>query len=67
MANQYRGCIPGIHEILRCQDLMQNILGLNPQETLSPGQIERLDRISRAYPHLHDNDFVQAHGDELLR
>lgn len=62
-ANQFHGCIPGIHEVLRRQGLMQNILCLNPHDTLSPGQSEELDRIYRAYPFLQDDEWVQANRD----
>jgi hypothetical protein len=58
--NNFQGCIPGIHEILRRQGLMENILCLNPNETLSPGQAEEIGRICRDYPHLHDDSFVKA-------
>jgi hypothetical protein len=66
-ANGFAGCIAGIHEILRRQGLLGNILCLNPNETLSPGQASELTRIHGAYPHLHDDEFVAAHIDEWLR
>lgn len=51
-ANGFKGCIAGVHEILRRDGLMNNILCLNPDETLSPGQTEEIDRIYKMYPHL---------------
>lgn len=60
-AHGFAGCIPGIHEVLRRQGLMPNILCLNPKEVLSPGQSAELDRIHRDYPDLHDDDFVRRH------
>ena len=33
----------------------------------STGQMDEIDRICRAYPHLQDDDFVQEHLDEWLR
>ena len=66
-ANNFHGCIPGLHEVLRRQGLMENVLCLDPRETLSPGQSEELDRIYRAYPGQNDDDFVRAHLDEWLR
>ncbi|MEW6158348.1 MAG: dihydrodipicolinate synthase family protein [Verrucomicrobiota bacterium] len=54
VANGFAGCIPGIHEMLRRQGLLENVLCLNPNETLSPGQRNEIDRIYRAYPHLSD-------------
>jgi len=65
-ANGYAGCIPGIHEILRRQGLLEGIWCLDPKETLSPGQSEEIDRICRAYPHLNDDDFVSKHRDKWL-
>ncbi|HHX21994.1 MAG TPA: hypothetical protein GX722_09400, partial [Clostridiales bacterium] len=49
----------GVHEVLRRQGLMQGIWCLNPQETLSPGQSEEIDRVYRMYPQLNDDAFVQ--------
>lgn len=66
-ANAFRGCIAGLHEILRRQGLLEGIWCLDEHETLSPGQLEEIDRVHAAYPHLHDDDFVAAHRDEWLR
>ena len=66
-AHDFHGCISGVHEVLRRQGLMQGIWCFNPQESLSPGQCEELDRVCRAYPHLTDDDFVAEHLDEWLR
>src|SRR5690606_30481707 len=55
-SHQFAGCIPGIHEVLRRQGLMQNTFCLNPHEVLSPGQSEEIDRVYRAYPHLNDDE-----------
>jgi dihydrodipicolinate synthase/N-acetylneuraminate lyase len=66
-ANQFRGCIPGIHEILRRQGLLQGRWCLDPSEELSPGQMDEIDRVCRSYPHLQDDAFVQEHLDEWLR
>ena len=57
--NSFAGCIPGIHEVLRRQGLLDSILCLNPNEVLSPGQAEEIDRVCRAYPHLCDDAFVK--------
>jgi dihydrodipicolinate synthase/N-acetylneuraminate lyase len=64
--NQFRGCIPGIHEILRRQGLLEGRWCLDPGEELSPGQAEELDRVCRQYPHLPDDDFVKEHLHEWL-
>jgi hypothetical protein len=59
VANQFSGCIAGLHEVLRRQGLLEGTWCLNPDETLSPGQREEVDRVYRAYPHLNDDDFVR--------
>ncbi len=59
-ANDYAGCIPGIHEVLRRQGLLEGIWCLDPQQTLSPGQADEIERVWRAYPDLHDDEFVAA-------
>ncbi|MBV9471268.1 MAG: dihydrodipicolinate synthase family protein [Abitibacteriaceae bacterium] len=66
VANGFGGCIPGIHEVLRRQGLLAGTWCLNPQENLSPGQSEEIDRVLRAYPELTDNSFVQEHLDQWL-
>ncbi len=60
VANNFHGCIPGIHEVLRRQGLLKGIWCLNPKETLSPGQAEELDRIAIQYPDMHDDEFVKT-------
>lgn len=57
--NSYKGCIAGIHEVLRRQGLLEGIWCLNPDEKLSPGQIEEIDRIYKEYPQLTDDEFVR--------
>lgn len=57
-ANGFKGCIAGLHEVLRRQKLMEGIWCLNEDETLSPGQMEEIDRVYRMYPHLNDDQFV---------
>ena len=66
-ANGFRGCIAGIHEVLRRQGLLAGRWCLNPREELSPGQMEEIDRVYRAYPHLNDDDFVRLHIDEWMK
>lgn len=65
-ANGFRGCIPGILEILRRNGLVPSINCLNPHEALSPGQAEELTRVSKAYPDLIDDVFVAEHRDRWL-
>ncbi len=66
-ANQFRGCIPGINEVLHRSGLMPSNRCLDANEVLSAGQAEELDRVTSAYPLLTDTDFVHAHIDEWLR
>jgi dihydrodipicolinate synthase/N-acetylneuraminate lyase len=65
--HDFRGCIPGIHEILRRQGLLEGRWSLDPEEELSPGQSAEIDRVCNSYPHLRDDAFVQEHLDEWLR
>jgi dihydrodipicolinate synthase/N-acetylneuraminate lyase len=65
-ANQFRGCIAGLHEILRRQGLFEGTWCLDPEEGLSPGQMEEIDRVCHAYPHLSDDHFVQSNLDKWL-
>lgn len=64
--NQFAGCIAGLHEILRRQGLLAGRWCLHPDEELSPGQMEEIDRVTRSYPHLTDDDFVKSHLDRWL-
>jgi hypothetical protein len=66
-AHAYAGCIPGIHEVLRRQQLLEGNWCLDPGETLSPGQAREIERVCQAYPHLTDDAFVESHRDDWLR
>jgi len=66
-ANQFAGCIAGLHEVLRRQGLLEGIWCLNPNETLSLGQSEEIDRVYRAYPELNDDDFVHEGREAWLK
>ena len=65
-ANNFAGCIPGIHEVLRRQGLLKGIRCLDPHETLSPGQSDEISRVYKAYPHLNDDSFVKANLEKWL-
>ena len=65
-ANGFTGCIAGLHEVLRRQGLLEGLWCLDPQEGLSPGQREEIDRVYAAYPHLNDDAFVATHRDRWL-
>jgi len=66
-ANNFAGCITGIHEVLRRQGLLEGIWTLNEKETLSPGQKEEIERVYRAYPELNDDAFVAENLDRWLK
>ncbi len=65
--NGFRGCIAGLHEILRRQGLLEGLWCLDEQEVLSRGQFAEIDRVHQAYPHLNDDAFVASHLDAWLR
>ena len=65
-ANRFAGCIPGIHEVLRRQGLLENVLTLDADEVLSPGQAEEITRVHRTHVELNDDDFIAEHLDEWL-
>jgi dihydrodipicolinate synthase/N-acetylneuraminate lyase len=60
-ADNFAGCLPGIHEVLRRQGLLRTTACLDPHERLSPGQANEITRVARAYPWLVDDAFVAAH------
>lgn len=66
VANNFQGCIAGIHEVLLRQGLLEGRWCLDPEEELSPGQLEEIDRVYRAYPHLNDDAFVRERLDRWL-
>ena len=65
-ANGFAGSIAGIHEVLRRQGLLAGRWCLDPNEDLSPGQVDEIDRVLAAYPHLNDDRFVAEHLDRWL-
>ena len=66
-ANNFKGCIAGIHEVLRRQGLLEGNWTLNKKETLSPGQETEIDRVYASYPQLNDDAFVKENLDKWLR
>jgi len=59
VAHDFAGCIPGCHEVLRRQGLLEGIWCLDPKETLSPGQAAEIDRVCREHADLADDAFVR--------
>jgi Dihydrodipicolinate synthetase family len=66
VANDFHGCIAGCHEVLRRQGLMDGIWCLDPEEDLSPGQMQEIDRVCNAHADLSDDDFVAANLQKWL-
>jgi dihydrodipicolinate synthase/N-acetylneuraminate lyase len=58
--HDFAGCLPGIHEVLRRQGLLETTHCLDPHERLSPGQAGELTRVTSAYPWLVDDAFVKS-------
>jgi dihydrodipicolinate synthase/N-acetylneuraminate lyase len=65
-SHQFAGCIAGIHEVLRRQGLMAGRWCLDPNEDLSPGQMDEIDRVYSSYPHLNDDAFVAENLQQWL-
>jgi dihydrodipicolinate synthase/N-acetylneuraminate lyase len=64
--NRFAGCIAGLHHVLVRQGLFTNGHCLDPDERLSPGQAEQIERVYAAYPHLNDDPFVAENLDRWL-
>jgi dihydrodipicolinate synthase/N-acetylneuraminate lyase len=67
VANNFAGCIPGCHEVLRRQGLLEGTWCLDPNEKLSPGQAQEIDRVYRDHGDLADDDFVRANLERWLK
>ena len=66
VAHNFAGCIPGCHEVLRRQGLLEGTWCLDPNERLSPGQAEEIDRVYREHADLADDAFVGANLERWL-
>jgi dihydrodipicolinate synthase/N-acetylneuraminate lyase len=66
VAHNFAGCIPGCHEVLRRQGLLAGTWCLDPEEKLSPGQSEEIDRVYREHGDLADDAFVRKNLDRWL-
>ncbi|MDC6366813.1 MULTISPECIES: dihydrodipicolinate synthase family protein [Flavobacteriaceae] len=64
--NKFKGSIAGIHEVLIRQGFLEANYTLNPNEKLSPGQKEEIDRVYAAYPDLNDDAFVSENIERWL-
>ncbi|HUX95637.1 MAG TPA: dihydrodipicolinate synthase family protein [Bacteroidales bacterium] len=65
-ANNFAGCIVGLHEVLRRQGILEGLWTLDPEEALSPGQMAEIDRVYKMYPGLNDDAFVKENLDTWL-
>jgi hypothetical protein len=66
VANDFHGCIAGCHEVLRRQGLLEGIWCLDPEEGLSPGQKEAIDRVYAQHADLADDAFVTENRERWL-
>ena len=66
VAHNFAGGIPGCHEVLRRQGLLEGTWCLDPNERLSPGQAEEIDRVYREHADLADDAFVRANLERWL-
>jgi hypothetical protein len=66
VANNFHGCIAGCHEVLRRQGLLEGIWCLDPAEGLSPGQLQKIDRVCNEHADLSDDGFVGANLERWL-
>lgn len=62
-ANEFRGCVPGVHHILNQQGLTGDARCLDTSASLSNGQESELERVRASYPHLTDDLFVRSNVD----
>lgn len=66
-ANNFHGCIAGIHEVLYRQGVLKGIWCLDENEGLSPGQKEEIDRVYTDYPELNDDEFIANNIEKWIK
>ncbi len=66
VGHAFRGCIAGCHEVLRRQGLLEGTWCLDPDEGLSAGQREAIDRVCAEHADRADDGFVAANLDRRL-
>jgi len=59
VANNFKGSIAGIHEVLRREGLLRGIWCLSPKEKLSDGQVEQIERVISQYGKWTDDEYVK--------
>ena len=67
VAHGFRGCLPGILDVLRRQGLVRGSWTLEPHERLSPGQDEAITRVIARHPELTDDAWVAERREHWLR
>ncbi len=65
VAHRFAGCVAGVNEVLRQQELLESAACLGP-DVLSPGQSELIGEVRARHPELLDEDYVAAHVDAWL-
>lgn len=65
-ANNFAGCIVGLHEVLRRQGMLEGTWTLNENEVLTMEQKAEIDRVYKAYPELNDDLFVAENLDRWM-
>jgi hypothetical protein len=65
-AHGFAGCIPGIQDVLYRDGLIRSVRCLDGDARLSPGQREEIDRVTEAYPHLRDDEFIAERLDSWM-
>jgi hypothetical protein len=66
VANDFKGCIAGCHEVLRRQGILEGVWCLDTEEGLSPGQSDEIDRVCCVHADLSDDEFVAANLERWL-
>lgn len=66
VANNFKGCICGLHEVLRRQGLMEGTWCLLDDGVVEKEQLDGIDRLYRMYPQWNDDAFIKAHLEEWL-
>lgn len=65
-SHSFRGCIPGINEVLTRHGLLAGRWCLDEDEDLSPGQLAEIDRIWTEHPTLRDDEWIASNLDRWL-
>jgi len=67
VADNFKGCIVGLHYVLQRQGLLEGLWTLNLDEILTDEQKKEIDRVYDSYPELNDDKFVKANLDKWLQ